>query len=138
MNATISAILLLSAAPCVFGARIVPDVSAVKPGPITVAAAEDSLTVRWNDAAAHRWEAVFSLDSSKPLITAIAVDGRKVVDRANPAYRCSTGKRRGGWDAFFDFPPGAPEGREAFFRSFIRPRQLRAQLGIGWKFRSTE
>jgi hypothetical protein len=108
----------MSAAPWLFADRISADISGVKAGPIAVSSTADSLAVRWNDGATHRWKATFSLDSSKPLITAITVDGRQVVDRANPVYRCTTGKRRGGWDAFFDFPPSAPEGTRSFLQEF--------------------
>lgn len=114
----VGAVLFFCISPGLFAARISSDVSGVKPGPIAVTFTEDSLAVRWKDGMAHQWSANFSLDSTKPLITAISVDGRKVVDRANPVYRCSTGKRRGGWDAFFDFPPGAPEGTRSFLQEF--------------------
>jgi hypothetical protein len=46
----------------------------------------------------------FSLDPTKPLITAINVDGNTIVEQARPYYRITTGKRKSGWDAFFDFP----------------------------------
>jgi hypothetical protein len=94
------------------------DISAVKPGPITVRSSNQSLQVDWSDAANHHWEAEFSLDSSKPLITSISVDDRNIVAGAKPYYRCTTGKRRGGWDAFFDFPPADPEGTRQFLQEF--------------------
>jgi hypothetical protein len=33
-----------------------------------------------------------------------------IIERARPVYSGSTGKRRGGWDAFFDFPLSHSEG----------------------------
>src|SRR5437016_5540276 len=97
--------MLLACSPCLFGAAITPDLSGVQTGPISVSSTSQSLEVHWKDGQSHQWEAAFSLDSTKPLITAIRADGKAVIERANPVYRCSTGKRRGGWDAFFDFPP---------------------------------
>lgn len=97
---------------CTYGANIVADLSGVKPGPIAVIQAGQSLNVSWSDTSSHQWKATFSLDAAKPLITAIAVDGKNVVTLAQPVYRCSTGKRSGGWDAFFDFP-GEPGGYAA-------------------------
>lgn len=43
---------------------------------------------------------------------------------ARPFYRAETGKRRGGWDAFFDFPPSAPEGTRSFMGEF-HPKRAR-------------
>ena len=59
-----------------YAAPIAADLSAVKPGPIAVTSSEQSLTVVWKDAAQHQWQTIFSLDSAKPLITAISADGR--------------------------------------------------------------
>jgi len=94
------------------------DTSGVRPGPIAVVSDARSATVRWKDANSRQWSAEFSLDSEKPLITGIGVNGKKVIDRASPVYRCSTGKRRGGFDAFFDFPPSAPQGTRSFLGEF--------------------
>ena len=102
----------------VYGAPITPDVSAIRNGPISVAASAESLKITWDDNANHHWQTIFSLDSTKPLITAISVDGRNIVELAKPYYRCSTGKRRGGWDAFFDFPPADPQGTRQFLLEF--------------------
>lgn len=116
-------LISLSAAP----AAILPaDTSGVTPGPIAVEASAQSLTVRWQDDSHATWSAEFSLDSSKPLITAISAGDRKIMDRAEPIYRCSTGKRRKGWDAFFDFPPSAPEGTRSFLGEF-HPTAARAR-----------
>jgi hypothetical protein len=101
-----------------FGAIVSIDTSAVTPGAVTIATAPQSATVRWKDSDSRQWSAEFSLDSTKALITSVEVDGKKVIDRASPVYRASTGKRRGGWDAFFDFPPSAPEGTRSFLGEF--------------------
>ena len=101
---------------------ITPNVSAVKAGPITVVSSTESLKITWDDAANQHWQTIFSLDSTTPLITAISVDGRNIVELAKPYFRCSTGKRRGGWDAFFDFPPADPQGTGNSCSSFIPPQ----------------
>jgi hypothetical protein len=90
------------------------DLSGVKPGPVTVESTADSLTVRWKDDAGLPWTAEFSLDPKRPLITAIAHNGAAVISRARPIYQCTTGKRRGGWDQFFDLPPSHPEGTRSY------------------------
>src|ERR1700724_3002086 len=97
---------------------ITADISAVKPGPVAVSATTSTLTLRWTDASSQQWTAVFALDNKLPLITSIAVNGRTVVEKATPFYRCSTGTRTGGWDAFFDFPPARPQGIRTFLQSF--------------------
>ncbi len=107
-------LLLLSAAH----AAVPVDVTAVKPGPIKVSSDANSLKVDWPDAAGQVWSAVFSLDPAKPLINSIGTGGKAVIERARPYYRVQTGKRRGGWDAFFDFPPSHPEGTRSFQGDF--------------------
>ncbi len=108
-------------------AQTIPaDLSAVTPGPITVDSTSADLTVHWKDEKSRPWAAVFSLDPKQPLLLAVSVEGRKIIERAQPFYRCETGKRRGGWDAFFDFPPGAPEGTRAFLAEF-HPKHARAR-----------
>ncbi|HTX39389.1 MAG TPA: hypothetical protein VME43_30435, partial [Bryobacteraceae bacterium] len=102
------------------------DVSGVKAGPITVDSTPAAFTVHWKDESSRPWEAVFSLDPKQPLLSAVSIEGRNVIERAQPFYRCETGKRRGGWDAFFDFPPGAPEGTRAFFADF-HPKNARVR-----------
>jgi hypothetical protein len=97
---------------------ITTDLTAVKPGPVQVSATTAALTVHWEDASRQQWTAVFALDNKLPLITAIAVNGRNVVEKATPVYRCSTGTRTGGWDAFFDFPTARPQGTRNFLQSF--------------------
>jgi hypothetical protein len=101
-----------------YGTPIASDVSAVKPGPISVVSSEQSLKITLSGAENHKWQMTFSLDSSKPLITSISVEGHNIVERAKPYYRCTTGKRQGGWDAFFDFPPANPEGTRQVLQEF--------------------
>ena len=67
--------------PIVSMAAIVPaDISGVRPGPVTVSASAETLTVRWPDEASRMWTAEFSLNSEKPLITTIGLDA----DRHRP------------------------------------------------------
>jgi hypothetical protein len=101
-------------------AAVVPvDVSGVRPGgAVTVETTPASVKVHWNDNASRPWTAEFSLDPAKPIITAISVGGKLIVDRAQPYYQCQTGKRRGGWDEFFDFPPSHPDGTRSFLGEF--------------------
>src|SRR5438270_345121 len=100
-----------------YAAPIKPDISGVKPGPISVVA-DQTLRVSWRDSASQRWQAVFSLDSTKPVITSISVDRQLIVEQARPYVRCTTGKRSGGWDAFFDFPAGNSAGTRQFMQEF--------------------
>ena len=72
----------------------------------------------WADASNQAWQTTFALDSTKPLITSVTANGRMIVEQANPVYRCATGKRKGGWDAFFDIPPNALEGTRRFVQQF--------------------
>ncbi|MBI4904249.1 MAG: hypothetical protein HY820_11470 [Acidobacteria bacterium] len=97
-------------AACASAAIVPVDISQVKAGPVTVKAAEDSVTVTWPDGRQRSWQAEFTLDSTKPLIAAVRVGGKVIVERAQPLYRVETGKRRGGWDQFFDYPPSHPDG----------------------------
>lgn len=103
-------VLLLGMPPCLKAALAPIDLSAVRPGPISVEAGQDSVVVAWPDETGRRWTAIFSLDSERPLITSIATAEVPVVQGARPLYRAETGKRRKGWNAFFDFPPSHPEG----------------------------
>lgn len=104
--------------PVVSAARIRADLSAVRQGAIHVSSADDVLTVDWKDAKGHAWKTVFSLESKDPLIRSISADGSTVVAKATPYYRCTTGVRTGGWDAFFDFPPASPQGTRTFLQEF--------------------
>jgi hypothetical protein len=100
----------------VFGmAAPVPlDLSGVKPGPITVTQEGDTALVRWQDSSNQGWEASFNLEPARPLIAAIKTGGAVVIQNAVPLYSAETGKRRGGFDEFFDFPPSHPEGTRSY------------------------
>jgi hypothetical protein len=86
------------------------DLTAVRPGPITVVRSDNAVTVSWPDETKRIWRATFSLDPSQPLITSIDSSGEPVVSGARPFYRGETGKQRGGWYAFFDDPTSHPDG----------------------------
>ena len=118
MRVLVTLLFFAGLSGCAFAAPITADLSAIKPGPIDVESSNQSLHVTWSDAANQHWAVVFSLDSSTPLITSISVDGRNIVSEAKPYYRCTTGKRTGGWDAFFDFPPANPAGTRQFLMEF--------------------
>jgi hypothetical protein len=120
------ALLFAVSMRCVCAAPIAADISAVKPGPISVAVSGQTLAIDWKDTANRQWQARFSLDSTKPLIASISADGKNIVESAWPYYRCTTGKRTGGWDAFFDFPPGNPAGTRQFLAAF-HPTTVTAQ-----------
>jgi hypothetical protein len=68
------------------------------------------VSVTWSDETAQTWRATFSLDPSSPLITSIGTGPAPVISDARPFYRGETGKRRGGWNAFFDDPTSHPDG----------------------------
>lgn len=107
--------------------RTVPfDRSGVTGGPVTVSATAESATVAWPDETGRTWTAVFSLRKDQPLISSIGVEDQTVVDRAAPVYRVSVGKRRGGWDEFFDFPPAHPDGTRSY-RGDFQPRAASAR-----------
>src|ERR1700735_3836980 len=111
-------LLLACSSSYVLAAPIAANIADVKTGPISVTTSDAQLQVVWKDGAAHQWKTTFSLDSAKPLITAITVDEKTIVERANPVYRAYTGKRTGGWDAFFDYPPGNTDGTRSFEQRF--------------------
>ncbi|MEP7363088.1 MAG: DUF4350 domain-containing protein [Acidobacteriota bacterium] len=90
------------------------DLSGVKPGPISVTREGGLALVRWQDETNRAWEASFQLEPTLPLIAAIKVNGKVVVQDAVPIYNAQTGKRRGGFDEFFDFPPSHPDGTRSF------------------------
>ncbi|HEY3453809.1 MAG TPA: hypothetical protein VGK64_04345 [Bryobacteraceae bacterium] len=80
MNARFAGILLACSSGLSYGAAIRPELFDVKPGPIAVSSSNDTLQVRWTDGGGQTWQTDFSLDSTKPLITAITVNGK-------PGYR---------------------------------------------------
>jgi hypothetical protein len=119
----VSFALLSAQAPAV---PIALDLTGVRGGPIGVTRAEGSVTVSWPDETGRAWRATFALDPTQPLITAIGPDGQPVVRGARPFYQGETGKRRGGWYAFFDDPAGHPEGTR-HVRSTFTPRTATAR-----------
>jgi len=86
------------------------DTTDVRPGPIAVASAGNSVTVTWADEANETWRAVFSLDPSRALITSIGTGPVPTISEARAFYRGETSRRRGGWNAFFDDPASHPDG----------------------------
>jgi hypothetical protein len=88
------------------------------------------VAVRWPDERGRIWTAEFASDPARPLLTRIAAGGRTIVERARPVYWCSTGKRRGGWDQFFDFPPSHPDGTRSFIAT-LKPSGLEARKTSG-------
>ena len=86
------------------------DLTGVRPGPVSVRADGDAVTVAWPDDTGRTWTATFSLDPDSPLVESISVGDAVVVSAARPIFRGETGTRRGGWNAFFDFPPSHPDG----------------------------
>jgi hypothetical protein len=86
------------------------DLSALKPGPIAIVRNDGAFTVSWPDDTGRAWRATFSLNPAQPLIASIGPDGAPIIASARPFYQGETGKRRGGWYAFFDDPTSHPEG----------------------------
>jgi hypothetical protein len=126
MRTALLAALLLIPRPA--AAVSVPlDLTGVRPGPISIVRGEDSVTVVWPDDEGREWRAMFSLDPAQPLVTSIVAGAEAVVRGGRPFYQGETGKRRGGWYAFFDNPAAHPDGtrhvqstfqlRSAFARS---------------------
>lgn len=101
------------------------DLTGVKTGPVAVAREGDMAVVRWQDAEKRDWEARFNLEPAQPLIASIGVGGKTVVQNAVPLYTSQTGKRRGGFDEFFDFPPSHPEGTRSHIGR-LQPTAARA------------
>ena len=129
MNMTVARLRffgLLAFSSTVLAAPVSIDLSGLKPGPVTVVHENATAVVRWRDAQDRNWEAVFDLEPARPLIAAIRVQGKTVVQSAVPLYNCQTGKRRGGFDEFFDFPPSHSEGT----RSFIGQLRLTAARAV--------
>ena len=105
-------IVVLLASAIAAPAAVVPfDIGGPGPGSIAVTSTGDAALVNWKDKAGRPCTAQFSLDPARPLITSISVNGKTVISRAQPVYRGATGKRRGGFDQFFDFPPATRRAR---------------------------
>ena len=117
--------LILCAAPA-FTQTIAVNTDEVRTGPVRVNSGNGTLQVEWPDELNRTWTTEFNLDLHKPLIASVSVGGKVVISGAQPFYQGETGRRRGGWDAFFDFPPGAPEGTRSFLGEF-HPKSARAK-----------
>jgi len=87
-------------------------------GPVEAEASANAITVRWSDEQSRPWSAEFSLEPTEALITRIAQGGRAVLEGGRPQYWAETGKRRGGFDEFFDFPPSHPDGTRRWMAEF--------------------
>jgi hypothetical protein len=109
MRNVLVAILLLAPLPAQ-AASVPLQTAGVRPGPVAVVRGDDTVTVTWPDERARTWRATFSLDPTRPLITSIDAGGDPLVRAARPFYQGETGKRRGGWYAFFDDPTTHPDG----------------------------
>ena len=83
----------------------------MRPGPISVVRADDSVTVTLagRDGRAPGARRSRSIPHSRS-ITSIGTGADAVVRGARPFYQGETGKRRGGWYAFFDDPTTHPDG----------------------------
>jgi hypothetical protein len=118
MKTILGALVLLTTSTSLSAKTIPADISGVRFGPVTVSKDDGTLQVAWVDGAEHRWKMIFALDTAKPVIAGVTADGRPVLETARPVYRCSTGKRTGGWDQFFDHPPLSAEGIREFRAQF--------------------
>src|SRR6267378_1503323 len=121
MRTTLLMVLALVLLPAA-AASVPLDLAGVRTGPIAVSRGDDSVTVTWPDEAARTWRATFSLDPAQPLVTSITAGAEPIVRGARPFYQGETGKRRGGWYAFFDDPASHPDGTRHVQSTF----QLRA------------
>ncbi len=85
---------------------------------VTATQSPDAIRVSWQDEKNLPWTAEFSKDPKKPLITAIKQGDKTILKDARPSYWIESGKRRGGFDEFFDFPPSHPDGTRRFQSDF--------------------
>src|SRR6185436_12961336 len=109
MRSALFAVLILLPWPAA-AASVPLDLTRVRPGPVAVTRADDSVTVTWPDETGRAWRATFSLDPAQPLVTFIGAGADAVVRGGRPFYQGETGRRRGGWYAFFDDPTTHPDG----------------------------
>ena len=68
----------------------------------------DRLTVAWPGAGGQALRLQLNLADPARLVGELSVAGRALLRDAAPAYSVYTGKRRGGWDNFFDTPAQRP------------------------------
>ncbi len=93
-----------------FAAAVPVDQSGYSAGAVTAAVEGETLALQWQDESGAPWRMAFSLNPTKPLIESISSAGKEVVAGGRPYYYAETGKRRGGWDVFFDYPASHPDG----------------------------
>jgi len=118
---------VVAATAILCSAQVIPvDTSGVRPGPVSITASTNSVIVSWQDERGRACSAAFSLEANRPLVAAIRIDGKAIVENARPLYWAETGKRRGGWDQFFDLPPSHPDGTRRF-QSAYQPRAARVK-----------
>lgn len=108
-----------------FGQTIPVDLDDYRPGPIRAAEVDGLLEVSWPDEDDTTWTARFSLEPGKPLIQEILAGEERLIADARPWFRAETGKRRRGWNAFFDYPPSHPDGTRSWAME-LEPREARA------------
>ena len=105
--------------PAIAAAVSVPiDLTGFSPGSVEVEKQDNSLVVRWPDESSKMWQIVFSRDPNQPLITTVSFEQIVVMRWGRPYYRAETGKRRKGWNAFFDYPPSHEDGTRSFQGKF--------------------
>src|SRR5215469_7095499 len=114
---------MLRFASCLFclfpaAAAIPVDMSAVRPGPVSARQTADGLIVAWADEKGLNWSVEFRADGNPQVLRRVSVDGKSIIENAQPVYFADTGVRRGGWDQFFDFPPSHPAGIRRFQQDF--------------------
>lgn len=118
--------LLVLTASLAFSAAVPVDASGYRPGPVTVWVERDSMNVEWQDESDVPWRIVFSLDPTEALIDSVVSADQRVLEAGRPYYAAETGKRRRGWNAFFDFPPSHPDGTRRATANFeLRSVQVR-------------
>lgn len=97
--------------------------------------ANDRLTIDWTGENDQPLRLALNLAVPEQLIAELTVAGRPLLRNAAPAYWIYTGKRRGGWDNFFDTPSMRPhEVRE--FSSTLRVTLAKVET-IGQRLRVT-
>ena len=74
----------------------------------------------------HSSDSAVITNPRKPLIESIGTAAGEVIAAARPYYQGETGKRRKGWNAFFDYPPAHPDGtRHAMGRLSLKSAEVR-------------
>lgn len=93
------------------------------------------LTATWTGERQQALRLQLNLAEPEKLIAELSVAGHVLLRDAAPAYSVYTGKRRGGWDNFFDTPSSRPhETRE--FTSTLRTTQVKTET-LGQRLRIT-